>query len=653
MRWRFRSARLVPARLARHSVGSARLRNSVQSATPAILLGLLGFFVGLGPARPTPLAAQSDAGAGAGGASAVTPATPASARVVEFDYTPVASTQIALWIEDTHGKYLATVALTEAVAIRGIGNRPGASQMNSGFRWPYGRREGVLPIWAHQRMTGDNAQPFKRVIFQNRTTEGLASRTSNDYSPDNYFCLSFNNSKSKKDALDAVSCASAFSSDKGRFMTDQDVANGYSEPYEDVQADMNRQTPKGSMQPLALTSLYPPRRDVKTCAPTCYESADVANYDSHAHSVMPEIDSVSMATPQGGEPQQHLFSVPSDWTQGDYRACIEVNVEGDYNASYNDTLYPTPSTPASSWDSWATGFGYPYRGQPSVVYCVPFTLQGTNEATFTAAEAIGSVGGWDTAAPSYGQLANMDGMSDDPTTSPGSGGDRLKAGDDGSRFTVIVKPPVSCEGDTPPTGISDLSLAPYPNKLEAHEWAQLGFKAASDDSAVFDYDVRVSTDPITDEDSFMHGQPAKSATIAADELRIPIGEAAGAQITADLGGLIPETHYYVGVRAVDSCAMTGPFSVAEITTPKREFATVSPCFIATAAYGTPLASEISVLRRFRDRYLGSNALGRAFVDVYYTLGPKLAAIIRRDETLRAVSRGFLAPLVAAARSLAD
>jgi hypothetical protein len=640
MRWRFRTARLAPSR---QRVESVRACGPIQVRTIAFSLGLLGSFsmsALLLVIAPTPSAAQGDA-----------PTAPASARILEFDFTPVSNAQLALWIEDGHGKYLATVALTEAVAIRGIGNRPGASQMNSGFRWPYGRREGVLPIWAHQRMTGDGAQPFKRVIFQNRTTEGLASRTSNDYSPDNYFCLSFNNSKSKKDALDAVSCASAFSSDKGRFITDQDVASGYSEPYQIVQADMNRQPPQGVMEPLSLTSLYPPRRDVKTCAPNCYESADVANYDAHVRSVMPEIDSVSMATPQGGEAQQHLFSVPIDWAQGDFRACIEVNVEGDYNASYNDSFYPTPTTPASSWDSWATGFGYPYRGQPSVVYCVPFTLQGTNEATFSAVEAVGSVGSWDTVAPAYGQLAGMDGMSDDSTASPGSGGDRLKVGADGSRFTVIVKPPVSCEGDTPPSSVSDLAVSPYPNKLEAHEWAQLGFKAASDDSAVFDYDVRVSTDPITDDDSFMRGQPAKSASIAANELRIPIGQAPGTEISADLGGLIAETHYYIGVRAVDSCAMTGPVSVAEITTPKRAFATVSPCFVATAAYGTPLAAEISVLRRFRDRYLQSNALGRSFVDVYYTLGPKLAAIIRRHDSLRAASRGLLAPLVAAARGL--
>src|SRR6195952_2445027 len=71
--------------------------------------------------------------------------------VLTFKYTPAPRAQVAIWIEDANGQYLATVALTDAVGYRGIGNRPGSSDMNSGYRWPYGRREGVLPIWAHRR----------------------------------------------------------------------------------------------------------------------------------------------------------------------------------------------------------------------------------------------------------------------------------------------------------------------------------------------------------------------------------------------------------------------------------------------------------------------------------------------------------------------
>src|SRR5687768_13392138 len=108
---------------------------------------------------------------------------------IELRFTPAPRAQMAIWIERADGTFMGTVRLTQAVGLYGIGNRPGATQMNSGFRWPYGRREGVLPVWAHRRASAAGAQPFRRVIFQDRRTEGLASRTSNDHSRDDYYCL--------------------------------------------------------------------------------------------------------------------------------------------------------------------------------------------------------------------------------------------------------------------------------------------------------------------------------------------------------------------------------------------------------------------------------------------------------------------------------
>jgi hypothetical protein len=245
----------------------------------------------------------------------------------------------------------------------------------------------------------------------------------------------------------------------------------------------------------------------------------------------------------------------------------------------------------------------------------------------------------------------MDGVTNDPVGAPGSGADRLLLSEGSYRLKVVVKPPLNCAGNTPPGPVQALALHEYPNRLHAYQWAALDFQAASDDSGVFRYEVRVATEPITDDETFMHGQVAKSATMAADELRIPADPGVGSEIHAELGGLVAETHYYVGVRAVDGCAMGGPIMVAQMTTPKREFATVTPCFVATAAYGTPFAAEIFALRRFRDRYLASNQIGRFFVDAYGVIGPKLADLIRGNETLRAMSRALLAPAVAAASTL--
>jgi hypothetical protein len=53
----------------------------------------------------------------------------------------------------------------------------------------------------------------------------------------------------------------------------------------------------------------------------------------------------------------------------------------------------------------------------------------------------------------------------------------------------------------------------------------------------------------------------------------------------------------------------------------------SPCFIATAAYGTPLAADIDLLRAVRDEWLLSNPVGTAFTDAYYRTSPPLADFV--------------------------
>lgn len=69
------------------------------------------------------------------------------------------------------------------------------------------------------------------------------------------------------------------------------------------------------------------------------------------------------------------------------------------------------------------------------------------------------------------------------------------------------------------------------------------------------------------------------------------------------------------------------------------------CFIATAAYGSILEPQVKLLRQFRDTYLLTNELGRAFVNFYYTYSPPLAEFIRQSEVLRMIVRLALFPLV--------
>jgi hypothetical protein len=70
------------------------------------------------------------------------------------------------------------------------------------------------------------------------------------------------------------------------------------------------------------------------------------------------------------------------------------------------------------------------------------------------------------------------------------------------------------------------------------------------------------------------------------------------------------------------------------------------CFIATAAYGTPMAEEIQILREFRDEYLLTNRLGQALVDVYYRVSPPIAEFMTEHPSLKPVVRAGLLPAVA-------
>jgi len=69
------------------------------------------------------------------------------------------------------------------------------------------------------------------------------------------------------------------------------------------------------------------------------------------------------------------------------------------------------------------------------------------------------------------------------------------------------------------------------------------------------------------------------------------------------------------------------------------------CFIATAAYGTPMAPEVEVLRDFRDQYLLTNPVGKALVEFYYKVSPPIAEFITEHPALKPIVRLGLKPAV--------
>lgn len=71
----------------------------------------------------------------------------------------------------------------------------------------------------------------------------------------------------------------------------------------------------------------------------------------------------------------------------------------------------------------------------------------------------------------------------------------------------------------------------------------------------------------------------------------------------------------------------------------------SGCFIATAAYGTPLAYELDVLRAFRDRRMLKSKVGKVMVVAYYKISPPIASVITDRQALKKMLRTFIDPIV--------
>ena len=74
------------------------------------------------------------------------------------------------------------------------------------------------------------------------------------------------------------------------------------------------------------------------------------------------------------------------------------------------------------------------------------------------------------------------------------------------------------------------------------------------------------------------------------------------------------------------------------------------CFVATAAYGSPLHQDLRYFRLFRERVLLKNPLGRWLVHWYYRLSPPVAAVIAAHPELRTAARALLSPLAAALKA---
>ena len=103
---------------------------------------------------------------------------------------------------------------------------------------------------------------------------------------------------------------------------------------------------------------------------------------------------------------------------------------------------------------------------------------------------------------------------------------------------------------------------------------------------------------------------------------------------------------YLEHRFEDSGTTSVKLTVGFDVGDDRIFEIDTGCFIATAAYGTPMAEQIQILREFRDEYLVTNSLGQGLVDIYYSISPSIADFIAEHPGLKPIVRAGLVPAVA-------
>ena len=125
------------------------------------------------------------------------------------------------------------------------------------------------------------------------------------------------------------------------------------------------------------------------------------------------------------------------------------------------------------------------------------------------------------------------------------------------------------------------------------------------------------------------------------------GTVAAGQCTVTLNppGAKTLTATYTGDSDFQMSADTEPHTVNPLSSSPAAASGDDDCFIATAAFGSPLAPQVQLLREVRDQYLLPHPVGQGLVALYYTLSPPLAEMIAGSETLRAIVRAGLTPII--------
>ena len=535
--------------------------------------------------------------------------------LLEFHFTPVADLQMAIWLEDADGNFLADVFVTQATGKLGIGNRPGNFLFLSSWRAPYGPRESVLPIWGHRR-----GKTYPKIIFHdpnvsNHTSLGFHESSS---SPETYFCRPLTPTEDGN-IIDTMTCPSpaTFQSDKGEF------GDGWA------------------------PSIYPPRNDL-----TSFDQDDHPTHPQQ-YSTLNELDAITRATPAAG-PYMIAYRVRrGDVPEGPLVVWIEASLEWDENPNWDfdreDDHWVDPKLSA---------YGREFLGQPAVFYKVEFdpSVEG-----FTSVMSYSGYADWD------GKTGSLHPTDSTISNSGGSGADRLQVREmfgEAGRFGVyshaFSTTPGDGDGDgdgDPTGGCQDLELPPVENlRVEptAFDTATVTFTLPQLPAGAELANLLAWSK--TPETTLLEPGSATEATgipmLCRDGNTFDCLDAQpGDEVSVDITQLFGNYTYTIGIAYQDTCTNLSALAQADVTTPGQPFQTLDgQCFIATAAWGAGWTEELRALRWFRDQFLIGQPIGQGLVRSYYAYGPVLAGMIAPIPPARAAARLALRPFANLART---
>jgi hypothetical protein len=522
------------------------------------------------------------------------------AGACHFDEThPDFGPQVAVWIEAADSsRFVDTLMVTNAVALYGIGNRPGRWDFRSGPRFPYGRRPMALPVWAHRR-----GIVYSSVIMSDGQDDDIASHQEVS-SPEPYFCRPMMASE----VVDAITCASGnFRSSKGSFDTTMTLGPSY----------------------------YPPRGDLvdwgNLCVPIISVDGAGCDYgDARQFGLLNDVDTVATATPHYDQTYSGSWTIPASLAPGDYALMIEVGKEFDSNPSFTHASFMTTVEL-----QFYSEYGFDGNvGQPSVVYRLDFTVPADPAAPPTSAATSVPVGYGDWTGAS-GDLTPMDARIG---ASPGSGSGRLRVTDGAGgpgrvHLDGAACPPVDCTTASPP----DPPRVDEPTADQDPAAAAFQFRQGSDlGNPVLAYELRYTADNQRqlDETTFARWTPAPA----------PAPAAPGTVTSVTLPVLEPTTGYAVGLRTQGACGWSQPAFI-RVYAGRAKYTQLSGCVVATAAYGSALHPDVALLRHERDLAVGQSSLARLVALLYAESAPPLATLVGQSEVVRTVVRAVLAPAV--------